>query len=555
MRRALLLVLLAGCEARFEVPQVGGSTAETIAPPIDAPVPTQKLTDGWPGFIPTETFQLRRLTTDQYVSTVTALLGVSATGMPPIEPVSPVNGFQSIGASASVVSGGGVGQYEDASIFFSAQALSTPSLRTRNVPCAPSGVLDTTCFRAFVSQFGPKAFRRPLAPDEVDRYATLVADVATLTSDPWAGIEAGLSAFLQSPNFLYLSEVGEADPSRPGRFRFTAPELAARLSYFLTQGPPDAALLAAAASGELFTDDGVKAQAERLLSLPAARTAVRGFFTELLALNSLDNLSRPTTLFPRFTPTLGAALKEETLLALEDATFGTDRDYRALFDAEATYVNAELAAFYGLPVPSTPGFSRVAFPAGSPRGGLLSQAGVLAPHDNGPTTSPTRRGLFVLDRLLCQPLALSPPSDLDIPPPPTGTLTARQRLEQHVSNPTCAACHQKMDGVGLSLERFDSLGVYRETERGLPIDDSGALDGQTYAGAKGLGSLLRSHPAVSPCLASAAYAAGVGHRLTEFDKDGFGRALGGFDQSGSKVRALLLSITLSEGFRSPPAGN
>ncbi len=483
---------------------------------------------------------------EQYLASVRTLLGVDTSQVPRVEPVSPVAGFPAIGTSSAIVSSAGVGQFEAAANVLADAAVATDAARARLSPCAPSSVTDTVCYRAFVTTFGHRAFRRPLTDAEVDAYVALVATVAGNTGDAWQGLRSAVSAFLQSPNFLYLVELGEPDFTEPGRVRFSGLEMASRLSFFLTGNTPDDALLAAADS--LVTPEGVAAQTERLLARPEARQAMRTFFGVMLSLDGLDTLTRAPQLFPSFTPTLGAALKEETLATLDDAVFSRDLDYRRVFDQQDTFLNAELATFYGVPAPSGPGFSRVTLPAG-PRRGLLGQAGVLAVHDHDSTTSPTKRGLFVLTRLLCQDLALAPPAGVNIPPLPTGLMTARQRLSMHASSSSCAGCHVAMDSVGLSLERFDALGVYRETEYSLPIDDSGSLGAATYQGEAGLASLVANHPATGPCLIRSLYGSAVGRTPADFDKASFGAAVAAFDTSGGRLQAVVKAITASDGFR------
>jgi hypothetical protein len=191
-------------------------------------------------------------------------------------------------------------------------------------------------------------------------------------------------------------------------------------------------------------------------------------------------------------------------------------------------------------------------PASTGRAGLLTQAGVLAARDHGDQTSPTRRGLFILTRLLCQDLPLMPPANLTIPPPPTGNLTARQRLEEHAQNAVCNACHRTMDPVGLSLEHFDAMGAYRETDHGMPIDDSGQIDGQSYQGAVGLGAMLRAHPALGPCLIQSLYDVAVGHLATDFDHETFAALVQHFDANDGRIRSLLAAIATSDGFRYLP---
>lgn len=538
---AIALLCLTACEGTITTP-----------PPVqgDDPItPPRTRSNGWPAFAATESFELRRLTREQYATTVKTLLGFDPVGVPPIEPVSPVAGFTAIGAASAVVTSAGVGQFEAAANFVARAAVATQATRQRLLTCDPAA---PACRRTFVESFGARAFRRPLDADEVTRYTALAAAVQASTGDGWAAIEATVSAFLQSPGFLYLSEVGEPDPAAPGRYRYTGHELASRLSYFLTNDMPDDALLAAATSGALHSPEGLRAQTQRLLATPAARAGLRTFFTGWLALDGLDAFSRPVQAFPQYTATLPAALKEETLRTLDDLVLDRDGDFREVFEQSVTYVNSELARFYGVTAPGS-GFQRVQLPAGGHRGGLLTQAGVLAVHDHNDGTSPTKRGLFVLTRVLCQNLALAPPSGLAIPPPPSGLLTQRQRLEQHVADSACASCHVKMDSVGLSLEHFDALGAWRDDDHGLAIDDRGDLDGDPYRGGVGLGALVSKHPALGPCVLQALYGSSVGHMVTEHDRDSFAGAVAAYDQGGARLKAVLTAITSSDGFRYRPA--
>lgn len=521
-------------------------------PTPTSPSPVSTLDDGLPQFEPTQAFELRRLTTEQYVASAQSLLQVQPSGLPPIDGVSPVAGLPAIGASSAVVSATGVARFEEAARFLARSAFATTATRQRVVPCTPTGATDTACFRTFVTRFGAKAFRRALTTEEIDRYSTLTQTLATANDDPWDALETTTTAFLQSPNFLYLAEVGEPDAARPGQRRFTGEELASRLSYFLTNDAPDDVLMVAAADGRLLTREGLTAEANRLLGLPSSRQALRRIYASLLSLDALDKLARSTQVFPKFTPTLGAAMKEETLRSFEDVVFDRQADFRELFDDRATFVNAELATFYGWTPPPGSGFSRMVRPS-SERVGLLGQAGVLVARDHADKPSTTTRGLFVLTRLLCQPVPLAPPAGVVIPPAPMGMLTARQRLSRHDEDPTCAGCHRSMDSIGLALERFDALGVHRTTEYGQPIDDHGELGGVAYEGEPGLSAELKKARATNACFTQAMYGAALGHVPSEFDRPGFGEVLSTFERDGGKVKALLLAIVTSDGFRFPPA--
>lgn len=529
-----------------------GSTSNDEPNTPSTPGASDPTSNVWPKFGSAQAFQLRRLTTEQYVTTVQTLLGVDTSAMPPIEHVSPAGGFSAIGASTVSVTAMGVSQFEEAARYLAHAAYATDGPGRKRMPCTPSGAGDTTCFTSFVSSFGQKAFRRPLTTDERDRYVAATSDIAKTTNDPWQAIEAIVSAFLQSPSFLYLPEVGAPDPKDATRYRYDAYEMASRLSYFFTNDMPDDALLAAAASGELLTPDGITKQVARLQTSTLAHTSVGAFFSSLLSLDDLETLSRPKELFPKYSPTLGPALRQETLRVIEDLVFSRDTDYRRLFDQKETFVNAELAALYGVSAPSGGDFQRVTLPDASHRAGLLGQAGVLAARDHSDETSPTRRGLFVLTRLLCEDLPLMPPAGLQIPQPPGGLITARQRLQEHATNAVCASCHSVTDPVGLSLEHFDAMGTYRENDHGMAIDDTGTIDGMTYHGVVELGALLRDHPALAPCLIQSLYGVAVGHLATEFDRKSFSSLVAAFDDDGARVLGLLASIAASDGFRYSP---
>jgi hypothetical protein len=247
-------------------------------------------------------------------------------------------------------------------------------------------------------------------------------------------------------------------------------------------------------------------------------------------------------------------MQKETLLVVDDLVFARDGDYRSLFDQPTTFVNGELAALYGVPAPPGSGFQQITLPAGSGRAGLLGHAGVLAARDHADATSPTRRGLFVLTRLLCQDLPLAPPANLAIPPAPTGRMTARQRLEMHAQNPTCASCHSHTDPVGLSLEHFDAIGAYRDTDNGLAIDDTGKLDQASFQGLLGLAAVLRDHPALGPCLIQSFYHVSIGRVSNDFDKETFRSLVDGFQTGGARIAPLLAAIAASDGFRYVPPG-
>src|SRR5690606_28574839 len=198
-------------------------------------------------------------------------------------------------------------------------------------------------------------------------------------------------------------------PDEPAHRVLSPLELATRMSFFLLGRTPDAALLAQAEAGELRTDAQVRAAARAMLRRAEARVSLATFYSELLRLRDLPGLSKNAALFPQFTPSLAESMAQETLRLVEEIVWEQDGDILGLLDAEYTHVDAELAALYGVPAPEDPGLSAVRLPDAQGRAGILGHASFLARFAHPAITSPTRRGLFIRTRLLCEVLAPPPP--------------------------------------------------------------------------------------------------------------------------------------------------
>ena len=464
---ALTTIFLAGCSG------VIGKTAngsEPAGPGGD----TGGLLGGGGGSTPPSSFHpapatLRRLTVAQYQNSVRDLLGGAITTPTDLEPDSSISGFASIGAARIALSAHATEQFETAALALAHQALADAATRSALVGCAPAGPTDDACARQFVTSFGRRAWRRTLTTDEVTRYAAIATNAAGVLKDFYSGLEYALAGILQSPHFLYREELGAPDAADPSRRVFQGYELASRLSYFLWNTTPDDALLDAAEAGKLATDQGLRAEAERLLASPRAHDATQSFFGELLQLADLDDLPQLPTVYPQMSATLGASMRSETLRVLDDVTMSGDNDFRQLFDTRTTYVNGELAKLYGLPGSRRHGSGQDDAARSSGRSGLLGQASFLALNAHADSSSPTRRGKFIREVLLCQSIPPAPPNvDTKFPVDTAGGAqrTMRQKLEVHRQVATCATCHTMMDPVGLGLENFDGIGAYRTTEAG-----------------------------------------------------------------------------------------
>ena len=528
-------------------PGPGPGGMEPVRPPDDPGVTMPPLPPAAQAMFKPGPATLRRLTGPQYTNAIRDLLGDDVTVPGGFDPDTVLSGFASVGASLTTLSAGATEKFEAAAMNLAEQVMNDPGRRTRLVSCTPAGPADDACARRFVTGFGRRAWRRPLADDEVNRYVAIARDAGMALGDFWKGLGYALSGLLQSPHFLYRIELGKTIPGT-GHRAFDDWELASRLSFFLWNSTPDDTLLDAAQAGRL-SGAGLRAEARRLLDSPRARAAARTFFYELLRLDGADDLEQSPANFPEVTATLGPAMREETLRLLEEVVTSTAGDFRQALDLDATWVNAELAKLYGLPAPAGGLFQRVALPAEGQRRGLLGHAAFLALNAHETTTSPTRRGKFVRESVLCHEIPAPPPDvDASLPPePPGGARTMRERLAAH-NAPNCTACHSRMDPIGLAYENFDAVGKFRQTDGGRPIDASGELDGRRFRDARELAGLLRQHPDVETCLIRGVYRYALGHIEGE-GQDVLIKHIAGNLPAERRWQALLLALVDSQAFR------
>lgn len=514
--------------------------------------------DGIPDTFTPAPAGLRRLTQRQYLNAIFDTTGIDL-GTPELEPDAESNGFIAVGHSRSTISRLGVEQYETTAYDLAARVIADEAARARLVPCAPDsaseGVYDVTgdvaCLRTFVESFGRRVWRRPLSAEETDRYVGVATEAATALEGFWPGIEFALAGLVQSPNFLFRVElgsgpaVGGADDGRV----YDDWEMASRLSFAVCNSTPDDALLDAAAAGELTTDSGLRAQVDRLVGSDCARAAVRGFFDELFAITRLSELNKDTEVYPQMTTTLGESMREGLLATVERWVVDDGANYREFFTREEAMADGQVAALYGVDDVGADA-ELVSLPTG--RQGLLGQAAFLARYSHAEKSSPTRRGLFVRTGLLCQSIP-PPPDDVgELPEPSPDVPTARDRLAEHRENASCAGCHAQMDPIGLALENFDGVGVWRDLENGATIDPSGELDGVAYADGVGLGETLSEHPRLLECMVRNLYRYATGHIETAGEARSIYLLARDFEEEGL-VRALLAELLMSEGFRTAGA--
>jgi hypothetical protein len=491
----------------------------------------------------------RRLSRVEYDNTVRKAFGVESSFGAAMSADVVVDGYDN-NASALSVSPLLADQLRSAADAIAAAAVA----KAEFVACSSGD--GVACARDYLIESDVRIVRRQMDETELNRwvgvYQVGAETAAAGTPAHKAGMELMLSAILQSPSFLYRTELGEEEGDN--RYALTPYEIASELSYLFWAEPPDAELLSAALNDRLKEPEEIAAQARRLLASPKARAAIDRFSSQWLDLDQLAIVAKDPATYPQLTENLRASMAEETKRVIADAiqNGGTFTD---LLTSTSTFANAELAQFYGVQGPSSPdasGFGPVSL-AGSNRVGLLGLGAMLTAHALPNGSSPIHRGKVIRERLLCTELAPPPPGLNAEPPPIDPNATTRERYAQHRSDPACAGCHDLMDPIGYAFEHFDGIGRYRADEGGLAIDDSGNIlataetDGD-FDGLAGLASKLAESPEVHACFAQ------------EWLRWGYGLDSGAVDcladevaakfaAGGLRIEDLLVALTQTEHFR------
>ena len=322
---------------------------------------------------------------------------------------------------------------------------------------------------------------------------------------------------------------------------------------------PDDALLGRVAAGALSDPEALAREVDRMLASPRFEAGVRAFFDDLFQFDAFDELGKDPIRYPMFSAKVAADAREQTLRTVVDHLVARDGDYRALFTTRRTFMTRTLGPVYALPVRTETGWEAVELPASGPRAGLLGHASFNMLNAHPGRSSPTLRGLFLREALLCQSVPPAP-ADVDFglfnADDDPKLRTARDRLEVHATHATCRNCHKLTDPIGLGLEQFDGLGRVRSTENGAPIDPSGDLDGRSFADAASLGGALAESPLIPACLVENAYRYAVGRVATLEERPLLRHLERRFEAEGHRIAPLMRAIVLSPAFQTatPPAG-
>lgn len=319
-----------------------------------------------------------------------------------------------------------------------------------------------------LTDFLPRAFRRPVKPEEVSRYLAIVRQRLEAKVSFEDAMRAAYKAALCSPSFLFVKQT-------PDRLDDWA--LASRLSYFLWNSPPDDVLQGLAEQGRLRDPVTLRAQVERLVADPKSGRFIRDFLDQWLDLREIRLTTPDPKLYPEFRTYLGDSMLAESRAFFREL-LEKNLSVANVIHSDFALINQRLAEHYGIPGVVGTAIRRVPLPSDAHRGGFLTQGAVLKVTANGTATTPVKRGAWVMSKILGKP-PKPPPGDVPaVEPDVQGATTIREQLARHRASPACASCHAQIDPPGFALESYDAIGGWRQRYRSLgagdPVDSRAA---------------------------------------------------------------------------------
>jgi hypothetical protein len=484
-------------------PPAGGTTSNT--PPVGtspAGVSSAPLDPG--------TIAAHRLNAFEYDNTINDLLGLQQTVAESTFIPDEVggNGFDNE-ADVLTMTDAEFTQYFNAADALGEQVFASPALVSRILTCTPSSATDAACLNTFINSFGPLAYRRPLFADEVARFQALAANAVTNGTDFNGSIKQIVKMMLSSVPFLYRMEF-DPNPASTTPHPVAPYELASRLSYLLWSTMPDTALFADAASGAILTDATLQSEFARMIASPKAQNFVSSFAGQWFGARNVTSALVTATAFPKWSTALGQAYAQEELLYFNEFLNG-DYSWNQFLTAPVNFVNGTSAAIYAANSPTAAAATK-----GIPttqatftkltnmdpnRVGFMGLGGFLRQTSFSYRTSPTLRGKFVLLSILGEVVPQPPPGVPALDPasattdPATFEENVRAILLAHrMLGAACNSCHERLDPIGLGMENFDGIGMYRtDYGNGDVIDSSGELpDGTMFTTVQQLATLLSS---------------------------------------------------------------
>jgi hypothetical protein len=549
---SLALVLLGGCKGD-DVPADAGEDADETATGDGDETSGDGDGDETDGdeFTPPPG-GMRRLLDYQYVNSIEYMFGSAAAAVanPPGDQA--LHGYTPIGATELSPGLDLVELYETSALAVADAAIQNPETLAGLVPCIQDSP-GQACYTQVAETLGHIAWRRPLTADEVAAVVAIANEAEVWGEGDFnVGLKYEIVRILLSPDFIYVVETGVPDEADPARFLLTGPEVVTRMSLLFVGRIPSLTLLQSAENGNYDDLASLQSLATSMLADARAPDAISEFFGEYLALSDIS--AKDPVQFPLYSETLVDSMLQETELLLRDIIWTQDTDFRSFFDTDYTFVDANLAALYGIDPPAEP-WAQVTLPADQNRAGFITHASVLARNSHGDGNSTTRRGQYIQQRMLCYSVPPPPPEVIpELPEIPEGQdMTLRELMEQiHLEPESCAECHVHMDTLGFTLENFDALGAWRTQEpNGLPIDPVAEYEGWgVMENASDLAANVAMDPRTGRCIVNNIIRYGRGSLENVIDDGERLAALyGSFEASNYRFKQLLVDFVISDMFR------
>ncbi len=464
----------------------------------------------------------------------------------PEEPLDPTTGFSNISSQLQVGEAYFVGLQKLARIV--RDGASSESLSRF---CTGSNAADAACANAFVTNQGKILFGRNLDPSDKDSLIKVYTESRAINPDKIA-LRDTIETMIQMPSFIYRTELG-SPTTAPGPTKMTNLEIAAALSSYFWEGPPDAELIMAADSGLLAAPAQMAKHANRLLKDPRARPAFARFVDQWLEIGRVGVVVKEKKTYPGFSRTIAEAMRIETQTFAENIVFGGDSSLKSIFGSDKTYLNETLSQFYKISVGKIKGAGFIQADLPPERRGILSHGSLLAVTGGEVETSPIVRGLFVRRRLLCGVLPPPAPGVAAMAEPDAEGKPKRDVFNQHLL-PACVGCHALINPLGFGLENFDSVGRYRTTERGVQVDASGTLanndrtEGKAFSSSESYFSALTESSELTSCFVLRAYQFALGRPAGIEDQSALAGLARKFRSDNFSVATLMTEIASSDAF-------
>lgn len=410
---------------------------------------------------------------------------------------------------------------------------------------------ENTYAREIVSRFMTRSWRRTVTDAEVDLKMAYFNKIRPTCEDFQETVIEVLATVLSSPRFLYLVRTNQS--TEEAQHRIDEFELATRLSMFLWCSTPDHELIDLAARRRLANAAELARQTRRMLADPRHERFLKHFVRQWLDMELLDYLTIDQSAFPQFDGNLKEAMQQEPIAFFKEVLLN-DRSVMDFIHADYALVNGRLAQHYGISNVTGIGFQKVSLKPEDNRGGLLTQAGLLAMNSDGIDSHPLKRGVWLLESILNDPPPPPPPAvpEIDLTDPDILKLTLKQRIEDHRDKAACMSCHVKIDPWGIAFENFDAVGSWRTQIKGKDVDASSLLYNQHQLdGVDGLKRYLLAErqDQFARAMVHKMATFALGRPLTFGDRAKVERLVAKLRQNGDGLRTLIRLLVESDLFQ------